>query len=258
MSEKPPGDRKEGIVERLRRFAADTNESVYPGAKPIDETPLDDAINRSARNLALAGTIAANVLTFPSMAGAETRNRSQHELSQDQRNLDRLFAKIDQSPSIGLEKKNIDTALLTEEDRKCLAENVYHEARGEPEEGRFAVMFTTLSRMFSPTKEFPKSVCGVVYQPWQFSWTMDAGLRAAPRNEMQYAKIMQEVASITNGTNASEAAILAGMKAGLPAGALYYKQAGFKGSPKVQAFFGSLKSIGVIGHHEYFVKIDKK
>lgn len=241
------------MLRRGKNFIEDENQ-IDPVLSALDPEAAKDGIKKAL----IAGTVATNIIAFPGSADAAPHERTQLALTRDQLNLDRLFAKIDQSPSIGLEKKNIDTTLLTEEDRKCLAENVYHEARGEPAEGRFAVMFTTLSRMLSPTKEFPKSVCGVVYQPWQFSWTMDAGLRAAPRNEMQYAKIMQEVASITNDTNASEAAILAGMKAGLPAGALYYKQAGFKGSPKVQAFFGSLKSIGVIGHHEFFVKIDKK
>lgn len=53
----------------------------------------------------------------------------------------------------------------------CLAMNVYHEARGEPHEGQLAVAYVTMNRLVSP--RYPKSVCGVVWQGGQFSWTND-------------------------------------------------------------------------------------
>ena len=53
----------------------------------------------------------------------------------------------------------------------CLALNVYHEARGEPLEGKFAVAAVTLNRVASP--RFPETVCRVVWQRSQFSWTND-------------------------------------------------------------------------------------
>ncbi len=53
----------------------------------------------------------------------------------------------------------------------CLALNVYHEARGENEAGRFAVASVTMNRVRSP--RFPSTVCDVVWQPAQFSWTRD-------------------------------------------------------------------------------------
>lgn len=55
---------------------------------------------------------------------------------------------------------------------KCLAMNVYHEARGEPHEGQLAVAYVTMNRVASP--RYPKSVCEVVWQGGQFSWTKDA------------------------------------------------------------------------------------
>lgn len=51
----------------------------------------------------------------------------------------------------------------------CLAENIYHEARGEPLEGREAVAHVTLNRVADP--RWPDTICGVVWQPHQFSWT---------------------------------------------------------------------------------------
>lgn len=52
---------------------------------------------------------------------------------------------------------------------KCLGEAVYREARGESYRGQLAVAQTVLNRVRSP--QFPNTVCGVVFQKGQFSWT---------------------------------------------------------------------------------------
>ncbi|NWA64153.1 cell wall hydrolase [Pantoea sp. B9002] len=49
----------------------------------------------------------------------------------------------------------------------CLALNIYHEARGEPELGQVAVGTVTMNRANWDVKE----ICPVVYAPSQFSWT---------------------------------------------------------------------------------------
>ena len=51
----------------------------------------------------------------------------------------------------------------------CLVRNIYHEARGEPLLGQIAVGIVTLQRVAS--KHYPNTVCGVVHQPYAFSWT---------------------------------------------------------------------------------------
>lgn len=61
----------------------------------------------------------------------------------------------------------------------CLALNVYHEARGEPAAGQYAVAKVTLNRVASP--RYPNTICDVVFQKkWDrlrrryvgaFSWT---------------------------------------------------------------------------------------
>lgn len=53
----------------------------------------------------------------------------------------------------------------------CLTQNIYHEARGESLEGQLAVAFVTLNRVNHP--DFPKSICDVVYQDSQFSWSLN-------------------------------------------------------------------------------------
>jgi spore germination cell wall hydrolase CwlJ-like protein len=62
---------------------------------------------------------------------------------------------------------------------ECLARNVYHEARGEPPEGQYAVAEVTMNRRAS--LRYPATVCAVVHEKrWDairlryvgaFSWT---------------------------------------------------------------------------------------
>jgi hypothetical protein len=52
----------------------------------------------------------------------------------------------------------------------CLAEAVYHESRGESLEGQAAVARVVLNRSKFP-KAFGDSICKVVYQKGQFTWS---------------------------------------------------------------------------------------
>ena len=54
----------------------------------------------------------------------------------------------------------------------CLALNIYHEGRGEPMEGQAAIATVTMNRVSS--KHYPNTVCAVVWQHKQFSWTQTA------------------------------------------------------------------------------------
>ena len=58
----------------------------------------------------------------------------------------------------------------------CMLKNIYHEARGEGVEGMQAVALVTLNR----AKQQDKTVCEVVYQRKQFSWTNTAKGRNKP------------------------------------------------------------------------------
>ena len=58
---------------------------------------------------------------------------------------------------------------LDPKQHECLAMNIYHESRGERLEGQIAVAQVTINRM-EHTK-WPSTICEVVYQPKQFSWT---------------------------------------------------------------------------------------
>jgi N-acetylmuramoyl-L-alanine amidase len=76
---------------------------------------------------------------------------------------------------------------------RCLALNIYFEARGEAAEGQLAVAMVTMNRMKS--RHYPNSVCGVVWQKRQFSWTHD-GRSDRPTDKRAW-KLAQKIALFT-------------------------------------------------------------
>lgn len=53
----------------------------------------------------------------------------------------------------------------------CLSLNIYHEARSEPVLGQVLVAQVTMNRVHN--EKFPNTVCNVVMQHKQFSWTAE-------------------------------------------------------------------------------------
>lgn len=70
----------------------------------------------------------------------------------------------------------------------CLAKNIWFESRGEPSDGQLAVGMVTLNR--AEHTSWPKTVCEVVYQPGQFSWTAEPGLRNKKPTGEQWEQIV--------------------------------------------------------------------
>lgn len=68
-------------------------------------------------------------------------------------------------------------------DVECLAKNIYHEARGEGLAGKIAVAQVTVNRVAS--RQFQNTICGVVYAPRQFSWTLDKRKRVRDQKSWQ-------------------------------------------------------------------------
>jgi spore germination cell wall hydrolase CwlJ-like protein len=60
---------------------------------------------------------------------------------------------------------------VDEKEMFCLSQNIYFESRGESYDGRLAVAYVTMNRVES--RRFPNTVCEVVWQRRQFSWTQD-------------------------------------------------------------------------------------
>lgn len=67
----------------------------------------------------------------------------------------------------GVARDDQSLAWLDTKELKCLVDNIYHEARSEPFEGQVAVARVVLNRV----GVWASTVCEVVYQRHQFSWT---------------------------------------------------------------------------------------
>ena len=79
---------------------------------------------------------------------------------------------------------------------KCLADNIYFEASVESDAGKIAVANVTMNRVKS--KHFPNTVCEVVWEPKQFSWTHD-GRSDNPGDTVLYSEIYEIARSVYNG-----------------------------------------------------------
>ncbi len=73
---------------------------------------------------------------------------------------------------------------VSERERNCLALNVYFESRGESQIGQEFVGWVTLNRVMDP--DFPNTICAVVWQDEQFSWTHD-GKSDKPKDKAAWA-----------------------------------------------------------------------
>jgi spore germination cell wall hydrolase CwlJ-like protein len=92
--------------------------------------------------------------------------------------------------------------------RNCLANNIYHEARGEPLVGQQAVAFVTLNRVESV--RYPDTICDVVHQAvygdnglpvryqCQFSWYCD-GMSDVVEDMDAYYRALAVAIQVMNG-----------------------------------------------------------
>ena len=87
-------------------------------------------------------------------------------------------------------------------DIMCLADNIYHEARGESYLGKLLVANVTINRVKS--KYWPGSICEVVHQYKQFSWTLATKVKSVNIKEYAEAKkIAVEAMTISRVTDAT-------------------------------------------------------
>lgn len=118
---------------------------------------------------------------------------------------------------------------------KCLADTIYHEARGESDRGKKAVALVTLNR----TKHggFRSSVCGVVHQRGQYSW-VGKGKKVKERGTYNriHRLASQMYSNFHRGVIPPE---LSSIK-----GAIYFSVGGFRGR--------SFAYAGKIGSHRFY------
>ena len=137
----------------------------------------------------------------------------------------------------------------------CLAQNIYHEARGEIVEGQIAVSNVVINRVKS--KQFPNDICSVVYQRTQiksinrvlkflgipafcqFSWTCDLKSNDLYRDSESWKNIQTLAQEIVLGTHDD-----------LSNGAThYYNPAEVRSTPP---WANKLTKTIVIGNHHFY------
>lgn len=105
----------------------------------------------------------------------------------------------DSGPDPVMNRIPVKQVVLDEKQLTCLAKNIFYEAPMESYRGKLAVATVTMNRVRH--KQFPKTICGVVYQRnsrgCQFSWTCGP---KAPFDSTVY-KISYEIAKEVLTTN---------------------------------------------------------
>jgi hypothetical protein len=140
---------------------------------------------------------------------------------------------------VGFDFSTIEVARLDAEERRCLAEAIYYEARSESRVGRLAVADVVLNRVKSPV--YPDSICEVVYEGshrktgCQFSFTCDGSMHKR-RNEKQWRE-----AELLAG------AVMAGIRAPVSRNATHY-HADYVSPP----WADTLTPTAVIGTHKFY------
>jgi len=84
----------------------------------------------------------------------------------------------------------------------CLAMNIYHEGRGESARGRAAIAAVTMNRVSSP--RYPDTVCEVVWQRKQFSWTHIAARHHVIRDERSWKEALIVARLFLDGAQVSQ------------------------------------------------------
>jgi len=79
---------------------------------------------------------------------------------------------------------------------KCLADNIYFEALTESTAGQVAVGNVTMNRVTHSA--FPDTVCDVVWERKQFSWTHD-GKSDTPSSKKAYDEVYEIAKAVYNG-----------------------------------------------------------
>lgn len=75
---------------------------------------------------------------------------------------------------------------LGDADMECLAGAIYFESKGEPLAGQLAVAEVIINR--AKSGRYPKTLCGVVKQPSQFSFVRGGRIPAIPRDSAHWRK----------------------------------------------------------------------
>lgn len=120
---------------------------------------------------------------------------------------------LSSKPITDAHKQRLEAFRLHQKELNCMALGLYHEARGEPIIGQYAVGATILNRVRSSA--YPDSVCGVVFQNdhmfnrCQFSFACD-GISDLPKNKTSFEKMRRLATRLLNKGIEREAKFIGG------------------------------------------------
>jgi spore germination cell wall hydrolase CwlJ-like protein len=107
-------------------------------------------------------------------------------------------------------------------ERNCLEKNVWHEARGEPYQGKLAVGLVTALRTVSG--KYSYSLCVTVYERRQFSWTSEPEKIPTARDAAVYKGIQNIAANVVELKKNPKALLRAAAELGIPPDGYFYKR----------------------------------
>jgi len=125
--------------------------------------------------------------SMPRFVGAATAGDSEREQA-------KTIAIEDGSQVVKTKHERVESLFTDEQEAKCLAMALYHEARGEAKLGQIAVAQVILNRVKST--KYPDSICGVVYENaemfnrCQFSFACDK-ISDEPGDAEAWARMQQ-------------------------------------------------------------------
>jgi spore germination cell wall hydrolase CwlJ-like protein len=125
-------------VERQQQIKSFNSFDVQPTGAELTEAVLSSYIAKR-RNDALDAIETVDTTTGPSLTSA-------------------VLVAYAETKFVPTTKK----VKLADSERMCLAQAIYHEARGESVDGQMAVANVIINRAFS--KKYPTTICGVVFQ----------------------------------------------------------------------------------------------
>ncbi|WP_127145126.1 cell wall hydrolase [Pelagibacterium montanilacus] len=137
---------------------------VGPGSVPAESAVL--ALNA----LASTNTVLDSPVSISPFAPTLTLGYAQHLLPEGEDQAARESADLGADALAAALAAYVEDGFVETQERKdvavrereCLAQAVYHESRGEPEKGQWAVASVILNRVDS--RQYPDTVCDVVFQ----------------------------------------------------------------------------------------------
>lgn len=134
-----------------------------------------------------------------------------------------------------------------EKQKKCIKEALYHEARGEGEEGLRHVLSVIYNRVHA--KGFPESYCKVIWQPKQFSYRN--GVQPGVFIDLKPVKANDKIAYDLISTLAEDAAY-GRFRPSLSPDVLWYHADHVRPS-----WAGVMKKVKKVGKHSFLARLKR-